>query len=102
MNQNDTDPGALGAQNALRPLDQARLDRALDDNRTASMADEGSVSGARMDYREQVSRAGRPAAEPSQQEDRRSWSGVITRAAAGLAAGVAFGMLWSNLRHAVR
>lgn len=76
---------------ATRTLPQSPPD-ALDADRTASMADEGGRSGAKMDLRDQLASAVLPA------RTRKGTSAALWWGAAGAAAGLVTGLLWARLR----
>jgi hypothetical protein len=91
-------PRTHGANSPRRPV-EVRRDRALDLDRTASMADEGGSSGAAMDLHDQLAHARQIASRPPHPKSSLIWSGPIAAAAAGMLAGL---LLWSGRSAAVQ
>jgi len=84
-------PRTHGANSPRRPA-EVRRDRALDMDRTASMADEGGSSGATMDLHEQLAHARSLASiPPVPPRNSVVWGGPLAATVAGVLAGV---LLW--------
>lgn len=84
-------PRTHGANSPRRP-NELRRDRALDLDRTASMADEGGSSGATMDLHEQLAHARSVASQPPvPPRNAVVWGGPLAATVAGVLAGVLLG-----------
>lgn len=83
-------PRTHGANSPRRP-DEVRRDRALDLDRSASMADEGGCAAATVDLHEQLAHARSLASRPPHPKRSLIWSGPLAATAAGILAGL---LLW--------
>jgi hypothetical protein len=74
-----------------------RRDRALDQDRVASMADEGGSAAATVELHEQLAHARSLASRPPHPKGSLIWGGPLAATAAGVLAGM---LLWRRPAHA--